>query len=116
MSYLWSILLGPSLYFAGFLFDDVTADWANDLVATLLCWLQMAWCWLYMTMLDLAYMTMEEALPVMPNWLIQTAELVNYFEYVDHIVPLTESLALLVLWLPFYIVVRVLYVVQPWAG
>lgn len=114
--YLWSVLLGPALYFSGFFFDEVTAEWADDLVATLLCWLQAAWCWLYTTVLDFVYIATEEALPVLPEWVIQSAEILNYYDYANQVVPLTEIMVLFVLWLPFYIIIRLVYMLQPWAG
>lgn len=114
--YWWALLLGPASYFTGFFFDDVTAEWANDLIASLLCWMQMAWCWFYQVVLDVLYQTVSVALPVMPDWLIDTAGLLNYFDAINFFVPLTEILILVAAWLPFYIVVRIIYIAQPWAG
>ena len=102
--------------FSGFFFDDVTAEWANDLIATMLCWLQMGWCWIYSMVLDLLYETTKAALPVLPTWFINTSQILNYYDYANAVVPLTEIGVLFLLWLPFYIIIRVLYKAQPWAG
>lgn len=112
-SYWWSILVWPFELFSDFSFDDVTADWAEDLISSLLCWLQMAWCWFYTTLLDFFYEVVEITLPELPNYGIDLNAFVPLFAAADRWFPLTELLGLSILWVTVYLPVRIVFTMIP---
>ena len=113
LDYAWSILVWPWELFSDFAFGDVTAEWANDLIATLLCWLQMAWCWFYTTLLDFFYGVAEVALPVLPDYGIDLNQFVELFSAADRWLPLTEALGLSILYVSVYLPVRIVFTMVP---